>query len=140
MPSPFDYVNSAVKTKKSIIDSEELFQKEYAPFIINRVLANDPSTCLFAEVLNDNSFLDKKLQYDLIFYGLPKTNKYLGYTKKQKLDVNEEFIDFIRHEMGVSYKRAFEVLNIVGEDSIRSLIEKRGGKCTTVKKTTKNKN
>lgn len=134
MPSPFDYSNSFNKTKKSLIDSEEIFQKEYTPFIINRIIANNPGTIMFANEMNLYPDLDKKLQHDFYLLGLPRNSNYVKYIKKESTDVDESLLQFIQQELDVSYSRAFDIYNMLGEQVIKNLLSQRGGREWTNKK------
>lgn len=128
MASPFDYTNSFNKTKKPIIDNLELFEKEYSPFIINRIIANNPALVEFAAVMNENPSLDKKIQHDWYMTAIPKNNTYTPYIKKDKsINTDESMIQFVQDDAKVSFQRALEIIEILGETFIKGLIEKRGG-------------
>ena len=61
--NPFDYVNDINHGKKNIM-VDDLAEKEYAPFIINRALSFFSDTVLFANEMNIHHTIDNRLQYD----------------------------------------------------------------------------
>jgi len=134
--SPFDYVKSVTRTKENLYSTEEMFQKEYVPFIVNRSLSNSANFCIFAEAINKYPGLDKKLQYDFYLYGIPKSNRYEQlWTKKSETDVDEELIEFVATEMNCSMSRAMSVMNLLGHDKVKELYESRGGRDGRIRKT-----
>jgi len=60
--NPFEYVNSINMTKKDIM-IDDLSEKAYAPFMINRSLSYFNDTVLMANEMNIKHHLDAKLQY-----------------------------------------------------------------------------
>lgn len=121
MSSPFDFVKSITTTKQSLYEIEEMFEKEYNAFIVNRALANSPQTVLFADIINQYQSLPKKLQYDFYMLGVPKQNKYLGWTKKDSSEINEELVKFVCEELNMSIQKAIEIIKLVGADNIEQL-------------------
>ena len=63
--NPFEYLNSINSTKKNIMH-DDIMEKEYNAFIINRGLSFFPDTILFANEMNVNHHLDNKLQYHFL--------------------------------------------------------------------------
>ena len=66
MVNPFDYVNSINTTKKYLIN-DDIDEKDYQPYMVNRSLSYFADTILMANEMNMNAHLDKKLQYDFYF-------------------------------------------------------------------------
>lgn len=127
--SPFDYVKSITSTKEDLYSTEEVFQKEYNPFIVNRALANSAQTILFADVMNQCSSLPSKLQYDFYRMGVPKQNKYAAWTKKESIDLDSELIQFVCEEMELSQTKAIEIIRLLGENVIKDISSRvYGGK------------
>ena len=61
--SPFDFVNSINYSKKNLMVDEQS-EEEYIPFLTNRALSYFPDTILYAQEMNINGHIDKKLQYN----------------------------------------------------------------------------
>ena len=61
MTKPFDYATAILQTKKQMI-VDEITEKEYQPFLINRALSQHKDCVLFANEMNRRHHLDKKPQ------------------------------------------------------------------------------
>ena len=61
MSGPFDYVNEILYGKKKLI-VDELTEKSYAPFLVNRSLSYHKDCVLYANEMNRLYHLDNKLQ------------------------------------------------------------------------------
>lgn len=132
MTSPFDFCKGFTQTKEELWIHDDISQKEYAPFMINRILSNSQSTVFFAELMNMYPDLDKKLQYSFYHIGIPKSNKYTKmWSKKESSGIDDEFINFIAADMNISIKRALEVYNLLGHEKIEKQMSLRGGKQAT---------
>ena len=64
--NPFDFVKEILQGKKQLI-VDDLTEKEYNSFIINRSLSYHKDCVLYANEMNRRHFLDKKLQ--MVFFG-----------------------------------------------------------------------
>lgn len=127
--SPFDFAKSFTQTKEQQWTHDDISQKEYTPFMINRILSNSQSTVFFAELINQYPDLDKKLQHDFYYSGIPKSNKYTKmWSKKEASDIDSELINFIAADLNISIKRAMEVYKLLGPTVIKEKISLRGGK------------
>ena len=59
--TPFDYVKAINYTKSNLI-VDDLTEKEYNPFIVNRALSMGMDTVLQANEMNRSPHLEKRLQ------------------------------------------------------------------------------
>lgn len=129
MSSPFDFVRSFTTSKENLYLNEYLFQKEYVPFVVNKAMSNDPKCALFAAALNAYPQLDKKLQHDFYFYGLPTIRTGKMWSKKEESEENiVELIEFIARDLNISRKRAMELLPLIDEEAISKARKAIGGK------------
>lgn len=128
MTTPFDFVKSFTTTKDYLYTAESLFQKEYVPFVVNRALSNDPKCLLFADALNCYPQLDKKLQHDFYFFGIPKMRTGKMWTKKEEEDSQTNLAEFVARDLNVSIKRALELLPLIDEEEIHRIKKSHGGK------------
>lgn len=128
MSSPFDYAKSVTHTKESLYTTEQLFQKEYNAFLVNRSLSNSGQTALFADIINQFPGLDTKLQYDFYLYGVPKQKGYAAWAKKQTQDVDKDVIEYVSTAMCMSVGRTLEFIELVGIEAVREQMDKRGGR------------
>lgn len=129
MASPFDFGKALTQTKEDLWTHDDVSQREYTPFMINRILSNSQNTLFFAEMMNMYPDLDKKLQYYFYHSGIPKNNKYTKmWSKKETSGIDDEFINFIAADMNISIKRAIEVYQLLGHETIEKQMSLRGGK------------
>ena len=73
--NPFDFVNSINDSKKNLMvgtENDELAEKGYNPFLINKAFSYFIDTILYANEINQYSHLDNKLQYEYYLNGIPK--------------------------------------------------------------------
>ena len=130
--SPFDLANNMMK-KTGHMDYEEL-KGVYNAFMINRIFSNGPHSIFFANEMNQCWQMPVTLQFDFYYFGLPKSNRYNPWPKKEK---ELEFkIDLVKRRYNYSTLRAKEVIPLIDEldlwDEIEADLNLGGGH--TVKK------
>ena len=80
-----DYLNAINYTKEKLLDSEdEMWEKKYAPFIINKCIAPFPDTIMLVNEINQRHHLDKKLQFDFLLNSLRTRKRYTPWAKANK--------------------------------------------------------
>ena len=123
--NPFEYVNSINMTKKDIM-IDDLSEKAYAPFMINRSLSYFNDTVLMANEMNIKHHLDAKLQYQFLI-NIVRTRKRFSKWIKPELD-NE--IEVVKEYYGYSNAKAHQVLPLLSKPQLAILKEKvnKGGK------------
>ena len=70
--NPFDYLNAINNTKEDIM-VDDIAEKGYNPFMINRGLSYFNDTVLFANEMNRLHHTPNRLQFD-VFQGSPLQN------------------------------------------------------------------
>lgn len=128
MSSPFDFAKSVISTKEDLYTTESIFQKEYLPFMVNKILSNTPQTALFAAAMNRYPMLDKKLQYDFYRLGIPKMSASKMWTKKEETDLNMDHVQYIAEKLSVSVPRAIELYKVIGAEAVDAELKSRGGR------------
>ena len=117
--SPFDYVKEILQSKKQLI-VDELTEKEYNPFIINRSLSYHKDCVLFANEMNRRHFLDKKLQNDFLLNTIRSQKRpFAKWVKAEKSDD----LECIKQVYGFSDSKAREALRLLSKDQIQQLKE-----------------
>ena len=120
MSSPFDYVNQILQGKKNLI-VDEITEKEYNPFIVNRALSYHFDCVLFANEMNRRPFLDKKLQNSFLINTIrSKKRPFAKWVKSEKSDD----IEFIKRYFNYSDIKAKEVLRLLDDEQIQQIKEK----------------
>ena len=123
-----DYLNSinTNKTNLMVEDGDEFWEKKYPGFIINKCLSGISDAVLYANEMNRLHWLDKKLQYDFLLYGLSKKKRFAPWMKAKKI----KNIDIVKEYFGYSNEKAKVALDILSEKDINYIkgVLSRGGK------------
>lgn len=128
MSNPFDYLNSINQTKKNMMrgtENDELGEKGYTPYMVNRGLSYFQDTIALANEMNVNHHLDKKCQYEF-FINIVRPRK--RFSKWFKKDENAD-IEAISEYYGCSNKKALQALSVLSKtdlDKIKQKLEKGG--------------
>ena len=114
--NPFDYVKAASYSKKNIM-VDDVAEKAYAPYIVNRALSYHLDTVLFANEMNINHTIDNKLQFSFYINTIKKRNRFSKWHKV----IDDNDINIIMQAFNYNKKRAEEVLSLLNKDQIQSL-------------------
>ena len=126
--NPFDFVNSINDSKKNLMvgtENDELAEKGYNPFLINKAFSYFIDTILYANEINQYSHLDNKLQYEYYLNGIPKKKRFSKWAKKSEDNDIQAIIEYY----GCNYSRAAEILMIINNnqlDWIKNKLQKGG--------------
>ena len=123
--NPFEYVNSINTTKQDLM-IDDLAEKAYVPFTINRSLSYFNDTVLMANEMNRLYHLDNKLQYHFLINIVRKRKRFSKWNKPEV--VND--VEVVKEYYGYSNDKARQVLPLLTSDQIKILREKvsKGGK------------
>jgi len=117
--SPFDFVKEILQGKKQLI-VDDLTEKEYNPFIINRSLSYHKDCVLFANEMNRRHFVEKKLQNDFLLNTIRSQKRpFAKWVKAEKSDD----LECIKQIYGFSDSKAREALRLLSKDQIQQLKE-----------------
>jgi len=125
MSNPFDYVNSINITKKDIMH-DDISEKAYPAFMVNRALSYFNDTVLYANEMNVNHHIDNKLQYQFLINIVRKKKRFSKWLKPQ--EVNN--LELIKEYYGYSNEKAKSVLPLFNNEQIELLKQRiyKGGK------------
>lgn len=115
--SPFDFVKEILQGKKQLI-TDELTEKEYSPFLVNRSLSYHKDCVLYANEMNRRHFLDKKLQNDFFLNTIRSQKR--PFAKWVKAEKNDD-LECIKQIYGFSEAKAREALRLLSKDQIQQL-------------------
>lgn len=123
--NPFEFLGSINNTKKDIM-VDDMTEKEYNAFIINRGLSFFPDTILFANEMNLNHHLDSKLQYHFLINIIKKKKRFTKWVKPQEV----ANLEVIKEYYGYSDEKAKSVLSLLNNEQIEQLKQRiyKGGK------------
>ncbi len=117
--SPFDYLNAILQNKKQLI-VDEVTEKEYSPFMVNRGLSYHKDCIMYANEMNRRHFLDKKLQFDFLLNTVRSQKR--PFAKWVKSEKSEE-LACIKQVFGFSDSKAIEALRLLSKEQIQKLKE-----------------
>ena len=109
-----DWLNSINQTKKNLIDEDPSLEKDYSPYIINRIYSGHLDSVMFANELNKYSFLDKKIQYDFYLNSLRSKKRFSPWLRKDKI----KDLDYVKRYYGYSNEKAQQALKILTKEQL----------------------
>ena len=123
--SPFDYLNAINYTKTDIM-VDDLAEKDYNGYMVNRSLSYFPDTVFAANEMNVNHQLDSRLQFDFLINIIRKRKRFSKWDKK-KIDGD---VEVIKEYYGYSNTKALQVLSLLTPDQLKDLHKKvnKGGR------------
>jgi len=123
--NPFDYLNAINDTKQNIM-VDDIAEKAYSPFMVNRGLSYFNDTVLLANEMNKYHHLDYKLQFDFLINIVRKRKRF---SKWSKPEVASD-VKVIKEYYGYSNEKARQALSLLTSEQINELKKKvyKGGR------------
>lgn len=123
--SPFDYLNS-INSKKTDIMIDDVTEKAYVSFVINRSLSYFPDTVAVANEMNRYHHIDNKLQFHFLLNIVRKRQRFSKWVKPTL----ESDVEVVKQYYGYSNEKARQALTLLSPDQITTLRQKvnRGGR------------
>lgn len=123
--NPFEYVNSINTTKQDLM-IDDLAEKAYIPFTVNRSLSYFNDTILMANEMNKHASLDKKLQYHFLLNIVRKRKRFSKWAKAEVVSDIEVVKEYYRY----SDEKARQVMSLLTAEQLSALRGKvyKGGK------------
>jgi hypothetical protein len=115
-----DWLASINQSKLNIMDEDPSSKKDYAPYIINRCLSGTIDSLMYANEMNKNHSLDKKLQYDFFINSLRTRKRFSPWIQKDKI----KDIEVVKSYYGYSNEKAKQALNILSQEQINFIKSK----------------
>ena len=109
-----DWLNSINQTKKNLIDEDPSLEKDYSPYIINRIYSGHLDAIMFANEMNMCNFLPKKLQYDFYLNSLRSKKRFSPWLRKDKI----KDLDYVKRYYGYSNEKAQQALKILTKEQL----------------------
>ena len=119
------WLYSINQTKKNMMDEDPSLENSYPTWIINKCLSSFTDTVLFANEMNMNWHISKRMQYDFFINSLRPRKRFSPWSKKESVD----YLEDIKEYYGYSYTKALEVIRILPKsdlEKIRKLLHKGG--------------
>jgi len=123
--NPFNYVTSINDTKKDIME-DDIAEKQYPSFIVNRSLSYFQDTVGLANVINQYHHLDNKLQYHFLINIIRKRKRFSKWMKPE----TESDIEVVKEYYGYSNEKAKQILPLLSPEQITIIKQKvsKGGR------------
>lgn len=122
--NPFEYLNSINYSKKDIM-VDDIAEKQYNSFLINRGLSYFPDTVLFANEMNRFHHIDNRLQFSFLINIIRKRKRFSKWNKSNE---NED-ISILKEYYGFSNEKAKSALSLMSSNDMKQLKERlfKGG-------------
>ena len=120
-----NWLNSINQSKKNLIDEDPSLEKEYSPYIVNRIYSGHLDSIMFANEMNMNHSLPKKMQYDFFINILRVKKRFSPWLRKDEI----KDLDYVKRYYGYSNEKAKQALKILTNEQlnfIRSKFETGG--------------
>lgn len=122
---PFDFLNDLNYNKENLI-VDDITEKAYLPFMINRGLSYFQDSISAANLMNQYHHLDNKLQNDFLINILRRRKRFSKW-EKQTLDND---IEVVKEYYGYSNDKAKQILDLLSKEQIKNIKQKvdKGGR------------
>ena len=117
--NPFEYCNAINYTKKNIM-IDDVAEKAYAPYMVNRQLSYFNDTVLAANEMNLKHHIDNRLQFDFFINIVRKRKRFSKWYKPETISD----LDAVKKYYGYSNEKARQVLTLLSPEHINELKRK----------------
>ena len=123
--NPFEYLNAINDTKKDIM-VDDIAEKSYSSFMVNRGLSYFNDTVLFANEMNRNHHLDNRLQFDFLINIIRKRKRFSKWMKPETVSD----VEVVKEYYGYSNEKARQALTLLTPEQITMIKKKvfKGGR------------
>ena len=123
--NPFEYTNAINYSKKNIM-VDDIAEKQYNSFMVNRTLSYFNDTVLMANEMNLNHHLDNRLQFDFFINIIRKKKRFSKWNKPETVSD----VEVVKEYYGYSNEKARQVLTLLTSKQIDELKKKvfKGGR------------
>ena len=113
-PKLGDWLYSINQSKKNLMDQDPTLESSYPSWIINKCLASFTDTVLFANEMNKNPHLPKRLQYDFYINSVKPRKRFSPWAKKDSID----YLEIVKEYYGYNDDKALQALRILTKDQL----------------------
>ena len=123
--NPFEYLNAINMTKKDIM-VDDLAEKAYNSFMVNRGLSYFNDTVLMANEMNIHHSIDNRLQFDFLINIVRKKKRFSKWMKPETVSD----VEVVKEYYGYSNEKARQALTLLTPENIDELRKKvyKGGR------------
>ena len=121
-----DYLNAINHEKKNLMDTDdEMWEKKYPAFIVNKCIAPFPDTIHLVNEMNLHNHLDKKLQFDFLLNSIRTRKRFTPWMKASK----QKNLEYVKEYYGYNNEKARSALKVLSDEQIKAIkdsLEKGG--------------
>ena len=123
--NPFEYLNAINNTKQDIM-VDDIAEKGYNSFMVNRGLSYFNDTVLIANEMNQHAHLDNRLQFDFFINIIRKRKRFSKWIKPETFGD----VEVVKAYYGYSNEKARQALTLLTNEQIELLKKKvyKGGR------------
>ena len=123
--NPFEYLNAINDTKKDIM-VDDIAEKGYNSFMVNRGLSYFNDTVLYANEMNRHHHLDNRLQFDFLINIIRKRKRFSKWIKPDTVSD----VEVVKEYYGYSNEKARQALTLLTPEQITMIKKKafKGGR------------
>jgi len=123
--TPFTFLNEINYGKKDIM-IDDITEKLYNSFMVNRGLSYFRDTVIYANEMNKHHHLDSRLQFDFLINIIRKKKRFSKWNKPETVDD----LDIIKEYYGYSNEKARSAHKLLSPDQLNEIRKKvyKGGK------------
>ena len=113
-----DYLKEINTDKNPLMDTDdEMWEKKYPAFIVNKCLAPFPDTIHLVNEMNLHNHLNKKLQFDFLLNSLRTRKRFTPWLKASKLNN----LEYVKEYYGYNNEKAKSALKILNDEQIKAI-------------------
>ena len=123
-----DYLNAINHEKKNLMDTDdEMWEKKYPPYVINRCLSQHVDAIMMANEMNLHHSLTKRLQFHFLLNSIRKRKRFGG---KWTTTAKSKNLEYVKEYYGYSNAKAKVALDILDKKQLNLIKEKldKGGR------------
>ena len=113
---PFEFIK-AINKHENIMENNQLAEKDYIPFLVNRGLSYFQDTILQVNEMNRCHFLDKKLQFDYLLNNIRPRNRWSKWLKPDKI----ENLEIVKTYFGFGNEKAKDALEVLSDKQVEEI-------------------
>jgi hypothetical protein len=98
-------------------ENDDLSEKSYVPFIVNRALSYYTDTLLYANEMNKHTGIDGIMQYEYLFHSIRPGKRF---SKWAKSTLSEETISLSKY-FKVNLARAEEYRKLLSKEQVQEI-------------------
>ena len=123
--NPFEYLTAINDTKKDIM-LDDIAEKGYNAFMVNRGLSYFNDTVLFANEMNMKAHLDNRLQFDFLINIVRRRKRFSKWMKPE----TASDVEVVKEYYGYSNQKARQALTLLTPEQIIDIKKKvyKGGR------------